>query len=97
MALDSRAARSVMVLLAGGMHAREARPSSRRVRVRTTPRQSQILDLAAADLSDKEIAASLGLSISTIRTHLERFYGANAVHGRTGAVALWLRSGRGVR
>lgn len=61
-----------MVVSAGGMLDRGARPSRRLIRVRATPRQAQILDLAASDLSDKQIAGSLGLSISTIRTHLER-------------------------
>jgi DNA-binding CsgD family transcriptional regulator len=57
-----------------------------------TPRQAQIFDLAARDLADKQIAARLGISVSTIRTELERFYKANGLQGRTGAVALWLRS-----
>jgi DNA-binding CsgD family transcriptional regulator len=56
-----------------------------------TGRQAQILDLAARDLSDKEIAGRLRLSIPTIRTQLQRFYKANGVHSRTGAVVLWLR------
>jgi DNA-binding CsgD family transcriptional regulator len=62
--------------------------------VRVTRRQAQIFDLAARDLADKQIAARLGISVSTIRTELERFYKANGLHSRTGAVALWLRSRR---
>jgi DNA-binding CsgD family transcriptional regulator len=81
-----------MVALPGGMADHTSGPSLQAVHVRATPRQRQILNLAASDLSDKEIAARLGLSISTIRTHLERFYAANGVHSRTGAVGLWLRS-----
>jgi DNA-binding CsgD family transcriptional regulator len=63
--------------------------------VRATRRQGQILGLAARDLADKQIAARLGISVSTIRTELERFYKANGLHSKTGAVALWLRSRRG--
>lgn len=60
-------------------------------RVHTTRRQAQILGLAARDLSDKQVAERLGVSIATVRTQLQRFYKANGVHSRTGAVALWLR------
>jgi DNA-binding CsgD family transcriptional regulator len=56
-----------------------------------TPRQSQILELIAAGLADKEIAQRLGLSYGTVRTQLGRFFAANDVRGRAGAVALWVR------
>jgi DNA-binding CsgD family transcriptional regulator len=57
-----------------------------------TPRQSEILDLIAAGLADKEIAKRLGLSYGTVRTQLGRFFAANGVRGRAGAAALWVRS-----
>jgi DNA-binding CsgD family transcriptional regulator len=57
-----------------------------------TPRQGQILDLAATGLSDKEIAQHLGVSRSTIRTHLENFFRDQRVPNRYAAVTLWLRS-----
>ncbi len=66
----------------------------RRIAVHFSPRQEQILTLAAAGLSDKEIAGHLNLSVCTIRTHLQRFYKDNDVHSRTRAVALWLTSNR---
>jgi DNA-binding CsgD family transcriptional regulator len=56
-----------------------------------TPRQSEILELIAAGLADKEIAQRLGLSYGTVRTQLGRFFAANGVHGRAGAAALWVR------
>ena len=65
---------------------------SRSLLLHITGRQAQILDLAARDLSDKQIVDRLRLSIPTIRTQLQRFYKANGVHSRTGAVALWLGS-----
>jgi DNA-binding NarL/FixJ family response regulator len=57
-----------------------------------TPRQGQILDLAATGLSDKEIARRLGVAHSTIRTHLENFFRDQRVPNRYAAVTLWLRS-----
>ncbi len=56
-----------------------------------TPRQSEILDLIAAGMADKEIAGRLGLSYGTVRTHLDRFFTANGVRDRAGAAALWVR------
>jgi DNA-binding CsgD family transcriptional regulator len=63
------------------------RPSGGELRV--TPRQGQILDLAMRGLTDKEIATDLGVAISTIRTHLERFYRENGVRNKSEAVAVW--------
>lgn len=54
-----------------------------------TPRQREILDLAARGLTDKEIAADLGVAVSTIRTHLERFYRENGLRNKSEAVAVW--------
>ena len=52
--------------------------------------QAQILDLAARDLAVKQIAKCLGLSVPTVKTQLQRFYKANGLHSRAGAVALWV-------
>jgi DNA-binding CsgD family transcriptional regulator len=57
---------------------------------RFTERQRQILRLLAADKLDKEIAAELGLSYRTIRSHVERMFRMCAVRGRAGLVAVWL-------
>lgn len=54
-----------------------------------TPRQRQILDLAVRGLTDKEIAVDLGVAVSTIRTHLERFYRQNGLRNKSEAVAAW--------
>src|SRR5260370_6239029 len=51
-----------------------------------TKRQAEILALAASGLSDKAIAARLGLTIPTIRSHMQRLYKAYGIHTRTGAV-----------
>lgn len=57
-----------------------------------TPRQQQIMQLAANGLSSKEIAASLGLSVRTVETHLERLYRKNRIRNRGAAIASWLRT-----
>ncbi len=57
---------------------------------RFTPREGEILRLIACDLSDKEIARALGISVHTLRTHLGRVYQRHCVHSRAAAVAIWL-------
>ena len=59
--------------------------------LRTTARQAQVLSLIAAGLSDKEIAARLGVSPRTVRTHLERFLREHRMSSRTEAATAWLR------
>ena len=59
--------------------------------IRVSPRQAEILELVANGLPDKEIAARLGVSLRTVRTHLERFYAARGVHDRAAAAATWVR------
>jgi DNA-binding CsgD family transcriptional regulator len=64
------------------------RPRSGR-ELHVTPRQGQILDLAVRGLTDKEIASDLGIAVSTVRTHLERFYRENGLRNKSEAVAAW--------
>ena len=52
---------------------------------RLTPRQAQILQLAAKGLTDQQIGAQLGLSARTINKHLERAYRRLGVQNRTAA------------
>ena len=66
-------------------------PQARARMAQVTPRQSQILDLIATGLADKEIARRLGLSRRTVRTHIERFFRTHGLHDRAGAAALWVR------
>jgi DNA-binding CsgD family transcriptional regulator len=54
-----------------------------------TPRQAEILDLAILGMPDKEIASRLGLSVSTVRTHLEKFYRENSLRNKAAAGAAW--------
>lgn len=58
-------------------------------RGRLTPRQAQILGLAANGLSDKEIAKRLGVTHRTVRTHFEKLFADRGIRNRSQAVALW--------
>lgn len=52
-----------------------------------TPRQQEILGLVARGQSNQEIATELGLSVTTVRTHLEHIFDQLGVSSRTAAVA----------
>src|SRR5713101_9566672 len=54
-----------------------------------TPRQAQILGLAANGLSDKQIAMRLGVAHRTVRTHFERLFHDRGIRNRSQAIALW--------
>ena len=54
-----------------------------------TARQVQILELAAQGQSDKEIATALGISVHTVRSHLQRLYRTHGLTNRAEAVAAW--------
>ncbi len=56
---------------------------------RLTPRQVQILNLAARGLSDKEIARQLGIAHRTVRTHFEKLFRDRGIRNRSQAIALW--------
>jgi DNA-binding NarL/FixJ family response regulator len=62
------------------------------VSTRFSPRQAEIVSLVAGGLGDKEIALRLGVSVSTVRTHLQRLYREIGVHSRSKAVATWFMS-----
>jgi DNA-binding CsgD family transcriptional regulator len=59
---------------------------------RLTPRQAQILELAASGLSDKQIARRLQVTHRTVRTHFENLFAAHGIRNRSQAIAIW--SGR---
>jgi DNA-binding CsgD family transcriptional regulator len=56
---------------------------------RLTPRQAQILALAANGLSDKEIAKRLGVTHRTVRSHFEKLFHDRGIRNRSQAIALW--------
>jgi DNA-binding NarL/FixJ family response regulator len=60
---------------------------------RLTPREQEVLKVAAQDLTAREIASRLGVRERTVTTHLGRIYGKLGVNSRVGAVIEAARSG----
>ena len=58
-----------------------------------TGRQIEVLQLAAAGLTVRDIADRLSLTRATVKTHLENIYARYGVTDRTAAVATGLREG----
>jgi DNA-binding NarL/FixJ family response regulator len=58
--------------------------------VHFSPRQAEIVSMIAGGLEDKEIAHELGVSVTTVRTHLQRLYRQIGVHNRSRATVKWL-------
>lgn len=58
-----------------------------------TQREREILSLLADGLGNKQIAARLGISPSTVKTHLEVVFDKLAVTSRAEAVAVAVRRG----
>jgi PAS domain S-box-containing protein len=83
-----------MAVFAKGMNGAEqgpARPPSRASRL--TPRETEILQLIADGMTDREIAARLVLSPATARTHARNLIGKLGAHTRAQAVAIGIRRG----
>lgn len=55
-----------------------------------SPREIEVLELLAQGFVYKEIASNLGVSYSTVHTHIERIYEKLHVHSRSHAVAKFL-------
>ena len=58
-----------------------------------SPRELQVLGLAAEGLTNKEIAYRLGVSERTVQFHMNSIFNKTGTGSRTEAVALALRSG----
>lgn len=54
--------------------------------LRLSPQQARIVELILRGLSDRQIAAHLGLRVPTIRTYLARIFARLNVGGRTAIV-----------
>lgn len=60
--------------------------------VRCTPRQAEVVELAAEGLTARAIGRRLGISWRTVASHLDAVYQRNDIRGRvdlTRAVLLW--------
>jgi DNA-binding NarL/FixJ family response regulator len=51
-----------------------------------SPREAEILNAISRGFSYAETAATLGITVGTVHTHLKRIYGKLAVHSKTEAV-----------
>jgi two-component system, NarL family, nitrate/nitrite response regulator NarL len=58
-----------------------------------TPREQEVLELLSFGLSNRRIAARLGISEHTVKFHVAAIYGKLGVSGRTAAVNRALRQG----
>ncbi len=58
-----------------------------------TPRETQVLQLLAQGLANKQIARALGISEHTIKFHVSSIYGKLGVGNRTEAVRVGVRQG----
>jgi two-component system, NarL family, nitrate/nitrite response regulator NarL len=84
------------VVLSPEVQTRVAREIQRRemlARPRLTPRELEILALAAQGSSTPQIAGRLHLSAATVKTHLQNAYDKLGVTDRTAAVAVAMRQG----
>lgn len=55
-----------------------------------TPRETQILDLLCLGYEDKEITATLGISLGTLRTYMSRLFRKSRQRRRSGLVAVYM-------
>ncbi|QTD43970.1 response regulator transcription factor [Ottowia testudinis] len=58
-----------------------------------TPRESEILRLVAQGLSNRAIAAQLGIAVTTVESHAKRIYQKLAVESRTQAIRVARKNG----
>ncbi len=56
---------------------------------RLTDRQQEVLSLMTGGRSNKEIAMALGITPTTVKTHVTRLLGALGVSSRVEAAVLW--------
>lgn len=55
---------------------------TRRAAQELTPQEQRVAQLAATGASNKDIATHLGVSVRTVRTHLEHVYAKRGIHSR---------------
>ena len=73
---------------------REAgRATEHHQKVELSPREHQILWLAAKGLTNNEISIELGISVQTVKTHMERVFKRLDANSRGAAIAIALRNG----
>ena len=68
-------------------------PGKLRTARQLTPRETEILNLAARGMSNKDIAKALFLSLRTVKAHLSNIFNKMEVGSRTGAIIKGLKEG----
>jgi len=58
-----------------------------------TPREAEVLTLVGQGMSNKEVARALGISVHTVKFHLEALFAKLDATSRAEAVAKGLRDG----
>ena len=71
----------------------EARLAQRASRRRLTARETQVLDLMAAGMRNKEIGAALGIAEGTVQNHAKSIFAKLSVNDRNAAVYVAARRG----
>jgi DNA-binding NarL/FixJ family response regulator len=67
--------------------------AQKNARATLTPRELEVLELVSEGLAGHQIAARLGVSPATVKTHCAHIYSKLGVSGRAAAVARALREG----
>ena len=62
-------------------------------RPRLTPRQKEVLGLLAEGLEPPRIASRLGVSVNTVRNHIQGILNSLGCHTQANAVAIAIRQG----
>jgi DNA-binding NarL/FixJ family response regulator len=78
---------------AAARHSDRAAGSARPTPAGLTAREAEVLGLIAAGRSNREIAASLVLSVHTVERHIANLYAKIDAHGRAEATAYAFRHG----
>ena len=68
-------------------------PGLEELREALTPRESEVLQMLASGLGNKEIAAKLAISEHTVKFHVASILGKLGASSRTEAVSLGIRRG----
>jgi DNA-binding NarL/FixJ family response regulator len=92
-ALDSSTSRALFDCLTAGGEARGLADHAFDIETisNLSPREKEVLRALARGYRNKEIAAALGVSVGTIKTHLRHIFRKIRVNDRTGALLVVLR------